>query len=73
MPTAPGREGTAPPKAAAPTEKALAPTTEGTVESEKKAESGKGKPGEKADYALYLLALSWAPNFCADKQHKCDI
>jgi ribonuclease T2 len=69
-PTTAPAEGAASTKAAAPTEKALTPTIEGTVESEKKAESGKGKAGEKVDYALYLLALSWAPNFCADKQHK---
>jgi ribonuclease T2 len=27
-------------------------------------------PGKKAEYALYLLALTWGPSFCCDAEHQ---
>ena len=55
--TSPAAEATAGPSAAATT-------------SEGSRTSLDSPPGKRADYALYLLALSWAPNFCCSNEHK---
>lgn len=64
----------APDRLAAPPASAPAPTAAGAAEKSEPSAAAKpeddGRPGEKAQYSLYMLALSWAPNFCATHQQK---